>query len=117
MCNMADRKEVTAFVQNMKSLVSEGAYDFVPRKKNLSALAKSGMTIRDVKEALLGLTTDDYYKGPKKDFTRPGEVWEFKKKIDEIQFYIKVKIVNAGDKKILKCLGFHEDEFSENGMR
>ena len=27
------------------------------------------------------------------------------------KFYIKVKIVCEGNKNILKCIGFHEDEF------
>ncbi len=57
--------------------------------------------------------TSDYYKGPKRDLdiNKPGDVWEFKKKIDGIQFYVKVKVVVENDEEILKCLGFHEDEF------
>ncbi len=54
---------------------------------------------------------DDYYKGPKQDFDRSGVIWEFKKNIEEIPFYVKMKIVQENGEHILKCLGFHEDEF------
>ena len=62
---------------------------------------------------MLGLVVADYYKGPKKDFdsSKPGDIWEFKKQIEDVQFYVKVKIVLENDEEILKCLGFHEDEF------
>ena len=56
----------------------------------------------------------DYYKGPKQDFdkTQPGDIWEFKKIVDDEQFYVKLKIQNIDGKNILKCLSFHEDEYS-----
>ena len=56
----------------------------------------------------------DYYKGPKQDYdpNRPGDIWEFKKNIDGIQFYVKVKIIQENGKDILKCIGFHEDDFA-----
>ena len=62
----------------------------------------------------LSLVVGDYYKGPKQDLDplRPGDIWEFKKKIDGRQFYIKVKIVQVNGEDIVKCLGFHEDDFA-----
>lgn len=61
-----------------------------------------------------GLVVSDYYKGPKQDFDlkRPGDIWEFKKNVDTVQFYIKIKIVQENGVDIVKCLGFHEDEFA-----
>jgi len=55
----------------------------------------------------------DYYKGPKTDHDpdRPGDIWEFKKNIAGIGFYIKLKIDCCNIDKILKCIGFHEDEY------
>lgn len=44
--------------------------------------------------------------------SRPGDVWEFKKDVDGTQFYVKVKIVQENGEDILKCLGFHEDDFA-----
>jgi len=46
------------------------------------------------------------------DPNRPGDVWEFKKNIGGTLFYVKVKIVQENGEYILKCLGFHEDDFA-----
>ena len=35
-----------------------------------------------------------------------------KKNIDGMQFYVKVKIVQENGEDILKCIGFHEDDFA-----
>mgnify|MGYP000651773383 CR=1 FL=1 len=37
--------------------------------------------------------------------------WEFKRIINGIQFYIKLKIAQENNTEVLKCLGFHEDEY------
>ena len=34
------------------------------------------------------------------------------KNIDGMQFYVKVKIVQENGEDILKCIGFHEDDFA-----
>ena len=114
MGNKADTTDITVFLAKAKNLISAGNYDFVPRRKNMQALAQHGLTIIDAKSEILGLVVGDYYKGPKQDFdsNRPGEIWEFKKNVDGVQFYVKVKIVQENGKDILKCLGFHEDDFA-----
>lgn len=114
MGNQASTEEITTFLELIKTLISAKKYDFVPRRKNMQALAQHGLTIADAKEAILGLVVGDYYKGPKQDLdpNRPGEIWEFKKNVDDMQFYVKVKIVQENGEKILKCLGFHEDDFA-----
>jgi hypothetical protein len=112
--NQASTTDITIFLEKAKRLVSIGKYDFVPRRKNMQALAQYGLTIADAKAEILGLVVSDYYKGPKQDFdlNRPGDIWEFKKDIDGIKFYVKVKITQENGEDILKCLGFHEDDFS-----
>ena len=114
MSSQASVTDITAYLAQVKKLLSTGKYDFVPRRKNMQALAKHGLSIMDAKFEILGLVTSDYYKGPKKDLdsNRPGDIWEFKKKIDGIQFYIKLKIVQENGELLLKCIGFHEDDFS-----
>ena len=114
MINQVNTSDITAYLTVLKRLLSEGKYDFVPRRKNMQALAKHGLTITDAKNEILELVVDDYYKGPKQDLdpNRQGEIWEFKKTIDGIQFYIKVKIVHENGEDIMKCIGFHEDEFA-----
>lgn len=114
MGNRANTQDISAFLAKMKRLVSAGKYDFVPRRKNMQSLAQHGLTIADAKDEIFGLVVVDYYKGPKQDLDplRPGDIWEFKKKIDGKQFYIKVKIVQVNGEDIVKCLGFHEDDFA-----
>ena len=114
MGNQAGTTEIIAFLEKMKRLVSEGKYDFVPRRKNMQALARYGLTVKDAKAEILEIVVGDYYKGPKQDLdpNRPGDIWEFKKDINGIQFYVKVKIVKENGEDILKCLGFHEDDFA-----
>lgn len=113
MGNTTSVSDITLFLERAKKLVSTGKYDFVPRRKNMQALAQHGMTIADAKAEILGLVVGDYYKGPKQDLdpNRPGDIWEFKKQVDGTQFYVKVKIVQENGENVLKCLGFHEDEF------
>ena len=114
MGNQASAQDISAFLAKMKRQVSAGKYDFVPRRKNMQALAQHGLTISDAKDEIFSLVVGDYYKGPKQDLDplRPGDIWEFKKNIDGRQFYIKVKIVQVNGEDIVKCLGFHEDDFA-----
>lgn len=114
MDKQADKADILAFLERVKRLISVGKYDFVPRRKNMQALAQHGLTIADAKTEILGLVVSDYYKGPKQDLdpNRHGDIWEFKKQVDGIQFYVKVKIIQENGEDVLKCLGFHEDDFA-----
>lgn len=114
MSNQTNISDITAFLEKTKRLITAGKYDFVPRRKNMQALAQHGLTIVDAKNEILGLMVADYYKGPKQDFdqNRPGDIWEFKKDVDGSCFYIKVKITQENGEDILKCMGFHEDDFA-----
>ena len=114
MGKQANTQDISAFLAKMKRQVSTGKYDFVPRRKNMQALAQHGLTISDAKDEIFGLVVEDYYKGPKQDLDplKPGDIWEFKKNIDGQQFYIKVKIVQVNGEDIVKCLGFHQDDFA-----
>lgn len=113
MGNQADTADIRLFLENAKKLISAGKYDFVPRRKNMQALAQHGLTITDAKEEILGLRVSDYYKGSKQDLdpSRPGDIWEFRKNVGDIPFYVKVKIVQENGEDILRCLGFHEADF------
>ena len=114
MSNQASGSDIASYLTEVKRLLSAGKYDFVPRRKNMQTLAQHGLTIADAKNEILGLVVGDYYKGPKQDFDpkRPGDIWEFKKQIDGMKFYVTVKIVQDNGEDILKCLAFHEDDFA-----
>lgn len=114
MGDQAGNAEIVAFLEKAKRLLSAGKYDFVPRRKNMQSLARYGLTIADAKSEILDLVVSDYYKGPKQDLdpNRQGDIWEFKKQIDGVPFYVKIKITQENGKNILKCLGFHKDDFA-----
>ena len=54
MGNQASTSEIALFLERAKRLISVGKYDFVPRRKNMQALAKHGLTIFDAKSEILG---------------------------------------------------------------
>lgn len=114
MGNHSNRPDISEFLEKAKKLITDNKYTFIPRRKNMQDLAKHGLTIADAKDEIIELVVEDYYKGPKKDkdTSRPGDIWEFKKDIDGIIFYVKLKIDNENNQEILKCIGFHEDEFA-----
>lgn len=113
MNTQSSTSDIEIFINNLKNLMSENKYDFVPRRKNLQDLAEYGLSIKDAKSEIISLEVSDYYKGPKKDLntSKLGDIWEFKKNIDGVQFYIKLKIVQENNENILKCLSFHKDDF------
>lgn len=45
MGNHASTSDIALFLERTKRLVSTGKYDFVPRRKNMQALARQGLTI------------------------------------------------------------------------
>lgn len=114
MDNRASTSDISSFLAQAKRLLAAGDYVFVPRRKNMQALADHGFTISDAKSEILDLIVSDYYKGPKRDFDpcQPGDIWEFKKNVDGEMFYVKLKIQNQSGRDILKCLSFHEDDYS-----
>lgn len=65
MSNRASTSDIATYLTKVKRLVSSKKYDFVPRRKNMQALAQHGLTILDAKDEILGLVVGDYYKGPK----------------------------------------------------
>ena len=77
MSNQTSAADITTYLTKVKKLLSVGKYDFVPRRKNMQALAQHGLTITDVKNEILGLVVSDYYKGPKRDLdqNRSGDIW------------------------------------------
>lgn len=111
MANNTDVSEIILFLENAKKLITEGKYDFVPRRKNMQSLALHGITLIDAKLELMDLTAHNYYRGPKNDYdiSKTGDIWEFKWNINGILFYIKLKITDISGKDELKCIGFHED--------
>ena len=107
-------EEIQKILIQCKKLVAQHKLEFIPRDKNLQSLAKHGMQIEDAEDELMELNVNDYISGPQKErnpqIHKNGDIWIFKKKIDGIWFYIKLKISIENNHTRLKCLSFHEDE-------
>ncbi|WP_027360416.1 type II toxin-antitoxin system MqsR family toxin [Desulforegula conservatrix] len=107
-------KAASEFLKEFKKIASSRGIDVVPRRENNSALIEFGLTEKNRKEEILKLTSANYYRGPEADRDRPGEIWEFRMDIDDIEVYIKLKIADVegtDGTKIAKCLSFHKAKF------
>lgn len=97
---------VEEFLSKCKELIEKDAYSLVSRKENekdpYKALIQLGWLVEDFIHFLLDeLVPGDYFRGPsdEKDKNYPsGIIYEFKKKINEDNYYIKLKlkIINSG---------------------
>jgi hypothetical protein len=104
----ADHHQVVLFLHLMKLCASK-QFRFVPRKKNLDALALLGMTVADAKSRVLGLTPEDYVSGPLCDPSRPGvELWVFGLEIEPEQIYVKLHVIVEPERCV--CISFHAAE-------
>lgn len=100
---------VALFLKEFKQIITAGrGLDIIDRRENLDSLLELGFTKRHCKEEILSLSVENYYAGPKPDNDRPGMVWEFGKRIDGSEVYIKLKIAEVGTVKLAKCISFHK---------
>ena len=97
--------QVTLFLFQFKEF-AQNVFSFYPRKESLDTRARLGITIKQAKEEILGLTYEDYYRGPIPDKgPKGGEYWEFGKTICEQEVFIKLKTVSKHGVAI--CFSFH----------
>jgi len=97
--------QVTLFLMLFKEF-AESNFKFVERDKSLDSIARLGITPKQAKEEIMGLTYEDYCKGPLPDVgTKGGELWEFGKTIEGKEIFIRLKVVLQH--KMAKCQSFH----------
>ena len=105
---MDDQRKIKArnFLKEFKKIASgrRGIY-LIPREESLKTLAELGLTKKNLKEIMMTLSVLDYCEGPKRDEGRPGEIWVFGKQISGKEIYIKLKVAQVGEKKLLNV--FH----------
>lgn len=112
----ANREDVVRFLLDMKKTLSQkDSLQLVQRKTNLQTLTSLGYTVDDVKMILFNLGVTDYSSGPEPDDNPnySGDVWVFGATIDTIDLYIKLKLINCGQKQVL-CLSFHHAKWPLN---
>lgn len=104
----SNENDVNGFLCNVKELIRTSQYTLVNRRDGLNNIAEYGLTIQDVKDAILSLDYTRYFSGPDEDYNRSGEyVWVFKKCIDGVVYYIKLQIPSL--RQILIIISFHPD--------
>ena len=82
-------------------------FTFAERDESMDTITHLGFKIPQVKREILGLTYEDYYRGPIPD-TDPkkrGEYWEFGKTIRGEEIFIKLK--TNSEYKVAICFSFH----------
>ena len=106
--DVQQQANIRNFLFEFKRIATEGrGIDFVPRRENLETLAELGLTVRNARDEITGLSVSDYCEGPIPDKDKPGNVWVFGKEIGGKEVYIKIRIASTEDKKIAKCISFH----------
>jgi hypothetical protein len=110
-------KTLIAFLVEAKKLISDGKKDFIKRTYThptgrivrwKEALLDIGLTNpTQAWDEILRLSPGHYLDGPCEDTDRPNgkkDIWIFKKEVNGVQVYIKLKIDTRG----CVCLSFHE---------
>jgi len=106
----AEQWKVKLFLFQFKEF-AQNNFKFVPRDKSLDSIARLGITPKQAKDEILGLTHEDYYRGPLPDKgTTGGELWEFGKRIEGKEIFIRLKVVLQYN--MAKCQSFHIAEKS-----
>jgi hypothetical protein len=103
---MSLRDEVEAFLNDFKQKARFFDIVFHPRDKNNEALLTLGITAKQREEIVMGLTVENYYKGPTDDIdpNRP-EYYEFGISIKSREIYIKLSLGKFN--KSPHCMSFH----------
>ena len=100
--------QVKLFLIQFKEF-AQNVFSFAERAKSLETITCLGITIKQAKEEILGLTYQDYYRGPIPDKDRKGEeFWEFGKTIRGEEILIKLK--TKSEYGVAICFSFHRPE-------
>lgn len=95
----------------IKSIVAKDrngeTFSIIPRVKNRNFMREYGLKLNDIKNIILGLSVEDYIKGPEEDEGGyVGEVWFFEPRFRGIKLYVKLRIQ---DNKLVVCISMHEN--------
>lgn len=102
------------FLLEFKEVTSGSGVDLIPRHDTRETLRYLGLTKRNLEEILLSLSVSDYCSGPEADRDKGGEIWVFGNTVGGHEIYIKLKVVDVGERRIAKCISFHIAQFPLN---
>jgi hypothetical protein len=101
------KSEVEQFLKEFKR-VWDGKVIARFNEKNDETLTILGITPNQRADEIRKLTHKNYFRGPAPDHSgTSGDIWEFGKKINKYELYIKLKIYEISGKKRGKCISFH----------
>lgn len=99
------------YLLRIKTLVSSDIngehFTIVRTKKNIDFMYEYGLSIEDVKNIILNLSTEDCFSGPENDRDLRYEGWIFKYSpmFENVKLYNKIR-VESSEKSV--CLSVHE---------
>lgn len=99
------------YLLRIKTLVSFDIngehFTIVRTKKNIDFMYEYGLSIEDVKNIILNLSTEDCFSGPEndRDLSYEGWIFKFSPMFKNVKLYIKIR-VESSEKSV--CLSVHE---------
>jgi hypothetical protein len=107
---MALADDVDSFLREFK-IKAKTFHDinFYPRKKNTEALFQLAITAKKREEVIMGLTVENYYRGPTKDtYSDRPDYFEFGTMVNGKEVYVKLNLGKFN--KVPDCMSFHISE-------
>jgi len=108
------RLQVRRFLRDCKEWIGQGFFYFKgTHQKNLLFLSELGWVQANLMDRILSLEVENYSQGPLEDTFHPGDVyWVFGKRMEEHEFYIKLKICTPPQGgEFALCISFHHAEY------
>lgn len=103
---MVSEDEVRSFLDSFITYAKVFEIIVLGREINTQALLDLEISANDRRDIIMGLQTEDYFKGPSKDRSyKDFEVWEFGKIVKGKEVYIKLSCRREKNKSI--CISFH----------
>lgn len=99
------------YLLRIKILVSSDIngehFTMVRTKKNIDFMYEYGLSIEDVKNIILNLSTEDCFSGPEndRDLSYEGWIFKFSPMFENVKLYNKIR-VESSEKSV--CLSVHE---------
>lgn len=99
------------YLLGIKILVSSDIngehFTMVRTKKNIDFMYEYGLSIEDVKNIILNLSTEDCFSGPEndRDLSYEGWIFKFSPMFENVKLYNKIR-VESSEKSV--CLSVHE---------
>lgn len=107
----APQAMVALFLIQAKQAIAAGHIELASRPENTATLLRLGLTPQDQLDSLLALTPQDYYRCEPPPQGVENDAWAFGVDIQNVEIYIKLKIIIMPIGNHVICISFHQAEF------